>query len=331
VRTELAQLSSPNDALAPPPAGPLEASAQRAAATCSPFVQPMLTALLRVLILRELCRVHERMDHPEACRYLRRVMHGLSDTSAADAIESHLASSTADRADGKRDMRGAVPARKKMLSEPAWQQQLMSVGHARVRRALSALLTVPALPDEPSLSPAARSSAGSSSRATPRPYLMRSMLSQLCEMEAAATSDDVLAATWLVCGLKALQPAVQLDFKPAGAAAGGAGSKPPCGNVGATVRAAMRAALLSDGRCNAVRMLIALAQALDRRWPALSVKGDVALVASMLLASGRVDTAPDAPAAWQAVRDLCTAGPADAHVVRFMRVRILLSAFSQSS
>lgn len=324
VRRELSRLNrtSPELALSSASAtqGPLEIAARRATGTCSPFVQPTLTSLLRVLILRELYRVHEHLKHYAACGFLRRVMHALCATSSADAIETYL-STHKQVADSNEKS-----SRKKLLSTPAWQTQLtsmMAVG--RRSSALNALLYLPPLPDEPAILAGSRDAGSIVKQPLMQPYYMRAMLSQLCEAEAAASADHLQCATWHIRGLMALLPSVHFEGirGSSGSAQSGAARVGTAGNIGHAVRTAMRSALLSDGRCSAVRMLLALVIALKSRWPGLG-NGDVALAASQLLCTGRLDAVPDVAAAWEAAREISTEAQVDANVLRCMRVCLLL-------
>jgi hypothetical protein len=304
--------------------GPLEIAARCATVTCSPFIQTTLTSLLRVLILRELYRVHESLTHHAACGFLRRVMHGLCGTSSADAIEVHLATS--------KQLPECVdkPPRMKLLSTPAWQTQLTSMA-ASVRQssAINAFLSLRALPDEPPLLAGSRDSNSISKQPIMRPYFMRAMLSQLCEAEAVASVDHLQCAMWHIRGLMSLLPSMHFESargsNNSSSNGSGGGGQPGAarfssgGNIGQAVRTAIRSALLSDGRCSAVRMLLALAMALKSRWPGLG-NGEVALAASHLLYTGRLDAVPDVAAAWETARDISADAQVDPNVLRFMRV-----------
>lgn len=343
VRKELSSLnrSSPDLALssAGSAQGPLEIAARRGTGTCSPFIQPTLTSLLRVLILRELYRVHENLAQYAACGFLRRVMHALCGTSSAEAIEAHLSTNrqVAENSD--------KPPRKKLLSTPAWQTQLTSMNAAgRTNSALNALLTLPALPDEPALQAGSRESNIIGKQPVMRPYFMRAMLSQLCEAEAVASVDHLQCATWHIRGLMSLLPSMHFESIRGNHSGSGIGSISGGGsgggqygtarfsgggNIGQAVRTAIHSALLSDGRCSAVRMLLALALALKSRWPGLG-NGDVALAASHLLSTGRLDAVPDLAASWEVVRDISSEAQVDTNALRYMRVRSMLCELKSS-
>ena len=190
IRKELSHLnrSAPGLAVSSPGSsqGPLEISARRGTGTCSPFIQPTLTSLLRVLILRELYRVHDNLAQYAACGFLRRVMYALCGTSSADAIEAHLATNKQAT-----NVSEKVP-RKKLLSTPAWQTQLTSMSApGRTSAAVNGLLALPTLPDESALQAGTRESNAIGKQPVMTPYFMRSALSQLCEAEAMASVDHL--------------------------------------------------------------------------------------------------------------------------------------------
>ena len=329
VRKELSHLnrSAPELGLANPSSsmGALEVAARRGTGSCSPFIQPTLTSLLRVLILRELYRVHDTLAQHAACGFLRRVMHSLCGSSSADAIEAHLAMNkqVADVSEKH--------SRKKLLSTPAWQTQLMSMSApGRKSSAINALLTLPALPDEPALQAGTRESNAIGKQPVMRPYFMRAVLSQLCEAEAVASVDHLQCATWHIRGLVSLLPCMHCEGAWGHSSSGGSGSSGGSqsgtarfstgGNIGQAVRTAIRCALLSDGRCSVVRMLLSLSFALRSRWPGMG-NGDAALAASHLLSTGRLDAVPDVATAWEAARYIVSEAQVDTNVLRCMRVR----------
>lgn len=311
--------------------GPLEVAARRATGTCSPFLQPSLTALLRVLILRELHSVHETLAQNAACGFLRRVMHALCATSSADAIETHLSTS-------KQPAEATERPRKKLVTTPAWQTQLMSMtAVGRSSSAVTALLTLPALPDEPVLLSGTRESNSMNKHPVMRPYFMRAVLSQLCEAEAVSSVDHLQCATWHIRGLMSLLPCMQMETMRGSNSGSGCGNGQAGGarmgngsNIGQAVRTAIHCALLSDGRCGAVRMLLALAQALKRRWPGMG-NGDVAIAASYLLSTGRLDSVPDVATAWEAARDISSKAKVDMNVLRCMQVCVFPRTMAQCS
>lgn len=304
---------------------PLHAAAHRASATCSPFVQPMLTGLLRVLILRELIAVHQKLRHAEACKHLQGVMIALCNTMSSMAMEGTLGGywSTGEpeelqpgTANGIRPP-SAVP-----------QAQLKSVASSRLRPAFHALLKVSVRPDElgaQRLPPGARASESLGIPMAQRPFLMRTLLAQLCEREATSCADNTQRIAYLVQGLSALPPAPPAESNSQDEISSALVPTPQDssrskGHIVDIVRAAIRAGLLSDGRCGAVRMLISLSQALMVRWPDSGLGRDAALAAASLLLSGRLDGVPGVAAAWQALREVCAKAHVDTKALRFLHV-----------
>lgn len=309
---------------------PLHAAAYRAAATCSPFVQPMLTGLLRVLILRELMAVHQKLRHTEACKHLQGVMIALCNTMSSLAMEGNLGGywTNGDGDDVSGAPSGGLNGLKPPSAAPQWQAQLKSVASSRLRPAFCALLKVSVRPDElgmQRLPPGARATESLGIPCAQRPFLMRTLLAQLCEREAASCPDNTQRIAYLVQGLSALPPAPPAESSSHDEVSSALVPAPQDssrskGHIVDVVRAALRAGMLSDGRCGAVRMLISLAQALTVRWPDSGLGRDAALAAASLLLSGRLEGVPGATAAWQAVREVCSKGHVDPKAWRCLQV-----------
>lgn len=312
-------------------AAPLHTAAHRAAATCSPFVQPMLTGLLRVLILRELMAVHQKLRQAEACKHLQGVMIALCNTMSSLSIEGTLGGywSTAETDDVRAGgplagLNGAKPP----TAAPHWQAQLKSVASSRLRPAFCALLKVSVRPDELGVQRLPLGGRASESLGIPnaqRPFLMRTLLAQLCEWEAALCPDNTQRIAYLVQGLSALPPAPPAELSSHDEVSSALVPAPQDasrskGHIVDVVRAALRAGMLSDARCGAVRMLISLAQALTLRWPDSGLGRDAALAAASLLLSGRLEGVPGATASWQAIREVCSKGHVDPKALRCLHV-----------
>eukprot|EP00892_Ulva_mutabilis_P008058 jgi/Ulvmu1/5624/UM023_0163.1 len=311
-------------------AAPLHATAHRAAATCSPFVQPMLTGLLRVLILRELMAVHQKLRHAEACKHVQGVMIALCNTMSSLAMEGTLGGYwTAADGEGSRSASSSsgLNGSKSVGAVPQWQAQLKSVATTRLRPAFCALLKASVRADElgaQRLLPAGRASETLGIPLVQRPFLMRTLLAHLCEREAAVSLDHTQRIAYLVQGLSALPPAPPAESASQDDTSSALVPAPQDvsrskGHIVDVVRSGLRAGMLSDARCGAVRMLISLAQSLASRWPDSGLGRDAALVAAGLMLSGRLDGVPGATAAWQSIREICIKGHVEPMVLKCLQ------------
>ena len=312
-------------------AAPLHAAAHRAAATCSPFVQPMLTGLLRVLILRELMAVHQKLRHAEACKHMQSVMIALCNTMSSLAMEGTLGGywSGGDGEDARSAASsGGLNGAKSAAAAPQWQAQLKSVANTRLRPAFCALLKASVRSDElgaQRLLPGGRASETLGIPMAQRPFLMRTLLANLCEREASGSQDNTQRIAYLVQGLSALPPAPPAESVSQEDASSALVPTPQDpsrskGHIVDVVRAGLRAGVLSDARCGAVRMLISLSQSLTARWPDSGLGRDAALAAAGLLLSGRLDGVPGTTAAWQAVREVCSKGHVEPMALKCLQV-----------
>jgi hypothetical protein len=297
-------------------AGPLQASAIRACASASPFVQPPITALVRTLVLKELATVHKHIGHNHACAHLRAVMFALCN-AGCDSAERFL---------GGYDCEPVTPSCAPAAAAPPFAEaELTSVLAHHMPRALLHILSLDVCDGLPrTFCSTTRSDPPQvmlTPRQPPRP-LMQSLTVCLCEEEAEGMEECGMQTAWLLRGLAALTP--QLHAPPLESAVAPAGNIATwCSNhaVRQALHDALRSALLTGGGGDSgvVRMLLCLARAVRLEWPNSGLDRDSALCAAMLMSDGHLRLLPGAHMAWGIIEDAC-AGDVDADAATVLQV-----------